>query len=277
MSEQVKYKKTRGKASFTGQVGTATINSKVLNRDMPALDRIHFLFLLYSGAHNLINAWHRAENALFFVFVLVGILSVELMLYAIYKHWKDGRLVGKMLNISKYAGAFAMFYATAGILAQAQTGSSSEWLYLYYQWILPTSAPVMFIFSFWIQSVDPISTADRDQVAHDHLIRVEEKRILLDKKQLSLREQRDLRRLESHVKNQKILALWKESNSRRTRRILKNTVRSEVPLLLQKVGIKVSDEKSNGSSGLRGLKRVTAPLRLVEKHSAETDPELIKK
>ena len=226
-------------------MGTAKI---ALKRDLPSLDRIHFLFLMYSGAHNLINAWHRAEHALFFIFVLVGILSVELMLYAIYKHWKDGRLVGKMLSIGKTAGAIAMFYATAGILAQAQAGGANEWITFYYQWILPTSAPVMFVFAFWIQSVDPIMTAERDSIAHDHLVRVETKQVELDRQRLTLIEKRDVRRLESHVKRQKLLALWKESTSRRTKRYLKQAVQEEVPLLLERVGIRANVPKGKIST-----------------------------
>ena len=233
-------KRTYGTRKSGKQRATsAQIVTNTSDRELPTLDRIHFLFLVYSGAHNLINAWHRAENALFFIFVFVGILSVELMLYSVYKHWKDGRLVGPMLQVALFAGAIAMFYATAGILAQAQAGATSSWILLYYQWILPTSAPVMFLFSFWIQSVDPIMTAERDQIAYDHMIEVESQRVKLDKKRLSLHEKKDLRRLESHIKQQKLFALWKESNSRRTRRVLKDSVRNEFPLLLEKFGISI--------------------------------------
>ena len=232
------YSTSKGSSNTKGQRATsAEIVSSSFDRDIPTLDRIHFLFLLYSGAHNLINAWHRAENALFFIFVFVGILSVELMLYSVYKHWKDGRLVGPMLRVALFAGGVAMFYATAGILAQAQSASASTWILMYYQWILPTSAPVMFLFSFWIQSVDPIMTADRDQIAYEHLIAAETKKAKTDKKKLTLNERKDLRRLESHIKNQKLVALWRESNSRRTRRTLKNSARYEFPLMLRKFGI----------------------------------------
>ena len=223
--------------SKSQRASSAEIVSDASDRDIPTLDRIHFLFLLYSGAHNLINAWHRAENALFFIFVFVGILSVELMLYTVYKHWKDGRLVGPMLRVALFAGAFAMFYATAGILAQAQSSSATGWILFYYQWILPTSAPVMFLFSFWIQSVDPIMIADRDQIAYDHMIAAETKKAKNDKKKQTLKERRELRRLETHIKEQKLFTLWRESNSRRTRRTLKNSARYEFPLMLRKFGI----------------------------------------
>ncbi len=208
-------------------------------RSMPALDQIHILFLIYSGAHNAINAFLRAHNILFFVFVVVGILSVELMLWAIYKHWKEGRLVGRMMTISRWAGAFAMFYATAGILAQAQTGTESEWLTIYYQWILPSSAPCMFLFSFLIQSVDPIMNAERDTIAHEHLTTVEEKREVLDRKQLALDHRRNIRRLKAHVQQQRMMHLWKESMSRRTRSLLRKSGRIELPIILKNIGVPV--------------------------------------
>ncbi len=226
---------------FAEVFSPGSTNGTLNKNAMHSLDKIHIIFLLYSGAHNSINAWHRAENILFFLFVLVGILSVELMLWGIYKHWKEGRMVGKMLRVGKYAGMLAMFYATAGILAQAQDGTANTWLASYYQWILPTSAPAMFIFAFWIQSVDPIMNAERDTTAHHYLTAVEERREKLDVKRMQLDEKRDLRLLEGQIHKQKIHALRKESNSRRTRATLKRAVRVEMPYLLERAGISIKD------------------------------------
>lgn len=219
----------------------AQINSTKSLQDMKTLDWIHTIFLVYSGAHNTINAWHRAENFMFFVFVLVGILSVELMLWTTYKNWKNGRFVGKMIRIGKYASMLAIFYATAGILAQAQAGSANEWLLMYYQWILPSSAPAMFIFAFWIQTADPIMTAQRDAIAYEHMIKVELKRDGLDQQKLELDYKRDMRRLKAHVHRQKMMALMKESVSRRTRLILKKAMQIELPRILKKIGVPVDD------------------------------------
>ena len=207
--------------------------------DMPTLDWIHIIFLIYSAAHNFINAWHRAHNPLFFLFVVVGILSVELMLWTIYKHWKDGRLAGKMLAVGKLAGAIAMFYATAGILAQAQAGGSGEWLTLYYQWILPSSAPVMFFFAFLIQSADPIMNAERDATVYAHLMGVEEKRDVLDQRRMELDYRRDVRRLKTHLHKQKLIAIWAESGKRRTRYIIKRTAQIQMPAILKSIGLPV--------------------------------------
>lgn len=231
----------------------------VKKRDMPALDRIHVLFLVYSAAHNVINAFVRAHNPIFFVFVVVGILSVELMLWAVYRHWKDGRLVGPMLRVSVWAGSFAMFYATAGILAQAQSVANAEWLAFYYSWILPSSAPCMFIFSFLIQSVDPITTSERDAAAHEHQTMVEERREVLDRKQLALDNRRNIRRLKAHVQHQRMEVLWKESMSRRTRNLLRKAGQIELPYLLKSIGVPV-ERASRMKTGWLGLGSRSYPL-----------------
>lgn len=225
---------------------------------MPALDKIHLLFLLYSGAHNTVNAFSHTPSFIFFVFVLVGILSVELMLWAVYKHWKDGRLVGPMLRVSLWAGVFAMFYATAGILAQAQGGGGAGWLAFYHAWVLPTSAPAMFIFAFLIQSVDPITNAERDMTAHEHQTAVEEKREVLDRKQLALDNRRNIRRLKAHVQHQRMDMLWKESMARRTRNLLRKAGRLEMPQLLKDIGVPV-ERASKVQSAWLSLGQILLP------------------
>ena len=237
-----------GSASSSSARPATFFGRKIDAREMPTLDWIHVAFLFYSAAHNFINAFHRAESIMFFFFVVVGILSVELMLWTIYKHWKGGRMVGRMLTISMYAGTIAMFYATVGILAQAQTGTDHEWLNLYYQWILPTSAPVMFIFAFLIQSVDPIMTAQRDAIAYAHLVRVEEQRDELDQKRYELNHRRDVRRLKAHIQKQKLIAMWRESGSRRTRYLLKKAMQQEVPRILRSIGVPVSEKTRKSNS-----------------------------
>ena len=221
-----------------------TYASSLIDRSMPTLDWIHIIFLLFSASHNFINAWHHSENALFFLFVVIGILSVELMLWTIYKHWKDGRLIGKMQQIAKYAGLMAMFYATAGILAKAQAGNASEWITIYYNWILPSSAPCMFFFAFLIQAVDPVMTAERDAVAYAQLLDVEERRDELDKKRLVLDERRDFRRLQRLIHNDKLAALMKEAISRRVRFTLKSAARIEMPRLLRKMNVPIDKIKA---------------------------------
>ena len=229
----------------------ATIFGKELTgRELRTLDWIHYMFLFYSGAHNFFNAWARAESLLFFVFVLVGILSVELMLWTIYANWKSGRLVGKMLRLGMYAGVLAMFYATAGILAQAQVEATSGWLATYYQWILPSSAPVMFIFAFLIQAVDPIMTAERDLRAYAHLLKVEAQRDKLDHKRLDLNYRKDVRRLKAHIHRQKLIAMAKESNSRRTRSMLKRAMEIEMPRYLKEIGVPVDKLRPKRASFL---------------------------
>lgn len=218
---------------------------------MPALDRIHILFLLYSGAHNVINAFTRAHNVVFFVFVVVGILSVELMLWAVYTHWKDGRLIGSMQRVSLGAGVFAMFYATAGILAQAQTGEASGWLHTYYAWILPTSAPCMFLFAFWIQSVDPITNAIRRASELEELTSIDEGVESTEHRRLELDYRRGLRQLKAGAQRSRLSALWGEAVSRRVRKAFKLSARVEMPKILRLMGVRTPATSDRRLFGLR--------------------------
>jgi len=203
-----------------------------------ALGFIHILFLFYSAAHNFINAWyHSGGGFLFFVFVLVGIVSVELVLWSVYKLWISGELVGKMLKAARVSGLLAMFYATAGILAQAQ-GGGDGWTPFYYAWILPTSAPVMFMCSFWIQAVNPVMTAERDQAAYAKLVKIEEKRGRLDEKMLALSQQRELRLLKKQAQQQRLAEVRQAMAGRRARKILKQSAKRDMPAILRMIGVK---------------------------------------
>lgn len=238
---------------------------------MPALDKIHLLFLLYSAAHNVVNAFTHSGNFVFFVFVVVGILSVELMLWAVYQHWKDGRLIGPMLRVSLWAGVFAMFYATAGILAQAQGGGAEGWLSTYYAWILPTSAPCMFLFAFLIQSVDPITAADRKTIAAEHMAEVETRREAVDKKMLALDNRRNIRQLKAHVQHQRMDMLWKESMSRRVRNLLRKSGRIELPYLLKSIGVPVERAAKLKTSWLGLGSQIALPERSGDSGASKDD------
>lgn len=231
-----------GWSIFTGNGNKTTGGTKTTSlaaRDFSKLDKVHIAFLLYSAAHNLINAFHRADNVLFFVFVLVGILSVEYVLWCLYDFWKKGMLIGKMKTIAKWGGGLAMFYATAGILSQAQGFTGSAWLDFHYAWIMPTSAPVMFIFSWWIQAIDPVMLAQQDAQAQQYFIAVDENREVLDIKAIALDERKDMRKMKAAINKKKIRALRAESSSRRTNNTLKRAAKVEMPYLLEGAGVSI--------------------------------------
>ena len=218
-----------------------------LDANMPGLDFIHYAFLGYSGCHNAVNAWSYANGFGFFLFALVGILSVEAMLYSIYRHWKDGELVGRMKRVSLMAGMLAMFFAVAGILAKAQAGAGG-WVDLYYAWILPSSAPVMFAFSFWIQAVNPTMAAERDALAYEALLNVDERRDELDKRRLDLDYRRHVRSVKASVASKKLTALRRESESWRTKWTLRRAMKKQMPKMLKELGIDPAEV-----GGYRGL------------------------
>ena len=256
-----------GKALKTAKTVTAGGNKKagvasITDRTFRKLDAIHIMFLLYSGAHNIINSWHRAESILFFLFVVVGVLSVEFMLHELYHSWKDGKLIGKMLKRAKWGGAVAMFLATAGILSQAQGFTGSAWLDFHYAWIMPTSAPVMFFFSWFIQAADPVTEAQRDAQAQQYFAGVEKRREVIDIQFADLEERKELRNLNIKLKKDKIRKLRAEANSRRTQNTLKKSAAAEMPHLLERAGVSIKD--ANEQTWLWSKNKYDAPKQIGE-------------
>lgn len=210
---------------------------------LSGLDHIAWMFLIYSAAHNTINAFTRSGSVLFFVFVVVGVIAVELFLHTIYNAWKGGRLIGRMRVVSLWGGAIAMFYATAGILAQA--AGAAEWVNLHHMYVLPTSSPVMFIFAFLVQSVDPIMTADRDATANEHLQEAEGRMEVIEGKRLALWDRRERRRIKAHVQGQRLDHMWKETASRHVRRTLKAAAPAEILTVMRSLGIRTHSTTRN--------------------------------
>lgn len=215
--------------------------------NIDGLDKIEKLFIIYSAAHNIVNAWQHSPNALFFVFVAVGVVSVELMLHTVYKHWKTGRIYGTMETMSKVAGGVALAYAIGGILSTTQFGAGEAWVTFYHLWILPSSAPVMFLFSFLVQSVDPLMKGERDQKAYEHRVSLAERRDRLQGKELELQGREALRKLKFNVHMAKLAAIAGEAGSRRVRKTLSRGARLLMPRILHELGVPVKRVSRGGS------------------------------
>ena len=236
-------------------------NKPDVRAQLKGLDHIAWMFLIYSAAHNTVNAFTRSESIMFFVFVVVGVVSVELFLHTAYTAWKDGRLVGRMRTVSLWGGGVAMFYATAGILAQA--AGAAEWVNLHHMYVLPTSSPMMFLFAFLVQSVDPITNADRDATANEHLHEAETRMEAIEGKRLALWDRQERRRLKAHVQRQRLDHMWRESMSRGVRSVLKSAAPSELLTVMRSLGIHTRP-KERGWLGLP-----LTPYKLLERTTAD--------
>jgi len=218
------------------------------------LDYVFIMFLLYSGAHNVINALTRVDgNILFFIFVMVGIVSVELMLWAVHNMWKTGELTGSQRTVALWGGLFAFAFATAGILSQA--GGFGEAI-MYYQFVLPASAPVMFVFAFAIQAKNPVLRAELDALALARMVDVENTRETLAARQDVIAERRSSRQLASRIIQDKIFALWREADTRRARKLLSISAQYELPKRLKDAGVNIQN-KSNVTLAGRKYKQLT--------------------
>jgi hypothetical protein len=123
----------------------------------------------------------------------------------------------------------------------------------------------MFLFAFLIQSVDPITNADRKATAAEHMTTVEERLEVVDRKQLALDNRRNIRRLKAHIQHQRMDMIWRESMSRRTRNALRKAGSIEVPMLLKSIGVPVEKLNMIKSSW---MDRFTGKLLLPE-HSSD--------
>ena len=220
-----------------------------LRANIGSLDKIEIMFLLYSAAHNTVNAFTYASNILFFVFVVVGIASVELMLHTVYGKWKDGRLIGPMKTASLWAGFFALFFSTAGILAHAQGTIDGEFTSLFYHWIMPTSAPVMFLFAFIIQSVDPIlkSAQETEELVMRkelYSVRVDQAKALQE-----LRYKEQLLETKARIQDRRIASINEEASSTRVTAALKDGARATLPQILVSMGVPVRKKPAGGKFG----------------------------
>lgn len=244
-----------------------------LRRNMVELDWIEKLFVVYSLAHNTLNAWTYAHSAVFFLFVLVGIVSVELIIHTVYKYWKWGRLIGGMKTAGIVSGIFAMFYATAGIIAHAQAGGDSGFLAFYYQWILPTSAPAMFIAAFIIQSIDPILAEEQEVAAFDIKTELHGRRVALVAKKMALDYKDRILGMKEKFQAKRLDSISREGDSRRVKKTLEDGARAEVPRILIEMGVDVRDK----GKLLRGTQKLKDWFSFSSAGYSPDDLRLVKK
>ena len=105
-------------------------------------------FALYSGYHGIsATAAYRADGGLGMAAGIVGIVTIELVLLALYLAWHNGRITGAAQSIAAAASAAVGFIqACLGIVAdsQLQAGAAlSPWLSAYLLWGLPIAPAVM--------------------------------------------------------------------------------------------------------------------------------------
>jgi len=208
-----------------------------------SLDAIHWIFLIYSATHNTVNAFTH-HDFMFFLFTFAGILTVELMLWTIYNAWKGAQLVGKMKKVGAICFVVAFFFASAGILANAQGGVGAGWVANYYLWVLPMSAPAMFILGYWLSQVDPIRKAQIENTAYAKLIASDDDRETLHLAKAKIKERANNRQLKELVLGKKLVALVREAHSQRVRNTLKKHATHEMPLLLKAMNVELK-EKAN--------------------------------
>jgi len=105
-------------------------------------------FVLYSGYHGInATAAYRSGEGLGAIAGIVGIVTVELVLVALYLLWHNGGVTGAQQSIAAGATYLIGFtLACLGIVADSQLHAGyvlSGWLAAYLLWVLPVAPAIM--------------------------------------------------------------------------------------------------------------------------------------
>ena len=118
--------------------------------------------LMYTGAHNGLNAWHRAgENWFWFCFIILGVLSMEWFLHNGHHAWLKGEFTRKQTRIFKLWGSLFFFFIVLGVLTGAQVadGLANQFIDFHYHWILPVGTVLLLPALYHLNSANEITQA----------------------------------------------------------------------------------------------------------------------
>lgn len=119
------------------------------------LNWISYSLMAMSLAHTAVNAFKYADSFIFGAFVIIGVISSELLLFSVYNKLTDrdgeGYPDGAQKTASMFFGFVALLFITGGIVA-GHLG-----VQFYFDYILPLSTPVNFLGAFVIQTFDPLA------------------------------------------------------------------------------------------------------------------------
>ena len=206
--------------------------------------------LMYTGAHNGLNAWHRAgENWFWFCFIILGVLSMEWFLHNGHHAWLKGEFTRKQTRIFKLWGSLFFFFIVLGVLTGAQVadGLANQFIDFHYHWILPVGTVLLLPALYHLNSANEITQAKNAGANLKILAAAEKEREKHEAEYMELMKRRDerihiwnLRKELADKTHDLINGRW---TGRGTRKQIDVKAKEQVPLLLEKAGIAQQPKK----------------------------------
>ena len=200
--------------------------------------------LFYTASHNALNAWHRAgENPFWFLFIILGVISMEWFLHCGHQAWLKGEFTRRQTRIFKAWGTLFFFFIILGVLTGAQVADSvqSQFIDFHYHWVLPIGTVLLLPALWHLNGSNEITIAKNAGANLRMLSEAEREREGHEREYMDLMKRRDER---IHVWNlrkalgdgieKRIRGSW---GDRYTRNQIEMRAKDEVPKLLQKAGI----------------------------------------
>ncbi len=228
-------------------------------------------FIAYSAAHG-INAVSRYAGSSVFAYVaqMVGVVTIEVTLLALYLAWHNGRVTGDAQKVAAalvYALAFAL--ACANIVADSQANAGialPAWLDTYMRWWLPASPALAAIGALIVHSLSPEQSRLRvEQQQRDALLQARfDAAQAVERAQLDESKTLAAMRLASRQAVMRNLAdFWQSDDAQAA---IRDTARRNMPQLLRDAGVTIYDERSADH-------RLPAQLPDLAAQTAEPEPE----
>ena len=236
-----KRKSTSG--SIRRKRGAAALKLPQQMKDRSYIDnlkKVHMPFMLYTGAHSIINAgqhaWGSTEGGilgLILVFSIAGIIGLEYVGYNLFHAIVDRSVIGRQKSFCVFAYIVIMGTICYGI--QSHYSANPTFSLFYYSYLLPASPIIVLLLVLRVYLIDPFKEADEEEAALALEANTLARRAKNERIRYQVREQKEWMKLDWATFEKRIQKLWEVAQSWKTSRMLKASAKTEYYLRLEKV------------------------------------------
>lgn len=240
------------KISFNRQTSGATIG----NIGMWLLHLVAVLFMVYSAYHGIhATATYRAAAGLGNIAGILGIISIEIALAALYLGAVHHRIVGSNMQIAAgITAAIGFTIATLSIIGDSQMQAGlipPPWLHTYLTVVLP-AAPVFMALGVAVTLlVSPTAARKRKEAEDLNTIAEAEHDLIMQTRLAEANADHTARQIQLDTKVALLTHLEQYASGPDARRMIEATAEREGPNLLRAAGIYISDSDLQDSPPIR--------------------------